>query len=70
MVNSWINLDLAVTEKEILNQIPLLKNKKNLKAWYYYKSLNKVSNNKNDIVVDMVGECFLKDLNYYEKNKK
>ena len=29
MVNSWINLDLAVTEKEILNQIPLLKNKKN-----------------------------------------
>mgnify|MGYP005643845311 CR=1 FL=1 len=72
MVNSWINLDLAVTEKEILNQIPLLKNKKNLKAWYYYKSLNKLSNNKNDIVVDMVGECFLKDLSSYEKirNKK
>ena len=72
IVNSWINLDLGVTENQKLNQIPLLKNKKNYKPFYYYKFLNKSVNNKNDIVVDMVGECFLNDLKSYEKikNKK
>ncbi len=72
MVNSWINLDLGVTEKATLNQIPLIEGKNNTKAWYYYNYLNKSKTNKNDVVVDMVGECFLKDLKSYEKikNKK
>jgi hypothetical protein len=69
IVNSWINLELGVTERQILNQIPILRNKKNLKAFYYYKFLNKPMSNKNDIAVDMVGECFLNDLKSYEKNK-
>ena len=69
IVNSWINLELGVAERQILNQIPLLRNKKNLKAFYYYKFLNKPMSNKNDIAVDMVGECFLNDLKSYEKNK-
>ena len=69
IVNSWINSDLGVTEKSVLNRIPLIENKKNLKAWYYYNFLNNSKNNKNEIIVDMVGECFLKDLKAYEKIK-
>jgi hypothetical protein len=72
IVYSWLNLDLGVAEKKILNQIPLIKNTKNLKPFYYYKFLKKAKKNKNDVVVDMVGECFLNDLKFYEKikNKK
>ncbi len=72
IVNSWINLDLGLVEKQILNQIPLLKSKKNLKPFYYYNFLNTLKSNKYDVVVDMVGECFLSDINAYEKisNKK
>ena len=69
IVNSWINLDLGITEKQKLNQIPLIENKKNLKPFYYYNFLNHSKANKNDIVIDMVGECFLKDLKSYEKIK-
>jgi hypothetical protein len=72
IVYSWLNLDLGVAEKKILNQIPLIKNTKNLKPFYYYKFLKNAKKNKNDVVVDMVGECFLNDLKFYEKikNKK
>ncbi len=72
IVNSWINSDLGATEKSILNQIPLIENKKKIKAWYYYNNLNSSTKNKNEIIIDMVAECFLKDLNAYEKikNKK
>lgn len=69
MVNSWINLDLGITEKSILNQIPLIENKNNLKAWYYYNFINQSREDKNDVIVDMVGECFLKDVKSYEKIK-
>ncbi len=69
MVNSWINLDLGLAEKQILNQIPLVKSKKNLKPFYYYKFINDLKSNKYDVVVDMVGECFLNDLKSYEKIK-
>ena len=72
MVNSWINLDLGVAEKSILNQIPLVKSKKNFKPWYYHNYINQPKSNKNHIIIDMVGECFLNDLKSYEKiiNKK
>lgn len=70
MVNSWINLDLGLVEKQKLNQIPLIKSKKNLKPFYYYDFINNLKENKNDVIIDMVGECFLKDIKSYEKIKR
>lgn len=70
MVNSWINLDLGLAEKQKLNQIPLIKSKKNRKPFYYYKFINNPKGNKNDDIIDMVGECFLKDIKSYEKIKR
>ena len=72
VVNSWVNADFGITEKKILNQIPLIVHKKKIKAFYNYNFINHTKKNKNDVIVDMVGEAFLKDLTSYEKikNKK
>ncbi len=72
IVNSWINLSLGDAEKQGLCQIPLLQNKKNIKPFYYFRNMNVKNKNKNDIVIDMVAECFVNDLKSFEKikNKK
>ena len=72
VVNSWVNADFGITEKKILNQIPLIVHKKKIKNFYNYNFINHTKKNKNDVIVDMVGEAFLKDLTSYEKikNKK
>tara|TARA_B100000242_G_scaffold93974_1_gene64081 strand:+ start:11750 stop:12715 length:966 start_codon:yes stop_codon:yes gene_type:complete len=70
IVNSWVNADLGQAEKQLLCQIPLIKEKKKLKPFYLYKNLKNKKLNKNEIIIEMVCTCVEEELRNYEKIKK
>lgn len=73
IVNSWINSDLGLAEKQILCQIPLIYRNNRVKPFYLYKNFKKKSlKNKTEVIIDMVDECVRGEIKTYKriKNKK
>jgi len=73
IVNSWINSDLGLAEKQILCQIPLIYKNHKVKPFYLYKNFKKNNlKNKTEVIIDMVDECVRGEIKAYKriKNKK
>jgi hypothetical protein len=70
IVNSWINSDLGLVEKQILCQIPLLLKNKVVKPIYFYNNFTKNNlKNKTEVIIDMVDECVRKEVSTYNRIK-
>jgi len=70
IVNSWINSDLGLVEKQILCQIPLVLKNKVVKPFYFYNNFTKKNlKNKTEVIIDMVDECVRKEINTYNRIK-
>jgi len=73
IVNSWINSNLGIAEKQILCQIPLIYKNNKIKPFYLYNNFKKNNlKNNTELIVDMVDECVRKEITTYKtiKNKK
>jgi hypothetical protein len=70
IVNSWINLDLGIIEKNKLCQIPIIESNNRSKIFYNFRNLKK-NYNKYEIAVKMVNECYTNEVNSFNsiKNK-
>ena len=70
IVNSWINSDLGLVEKQILCQIPLISKNNRVKPFYLYNNFTKNNlKNKTEIIIDMVDECVRKEISTYNRIK-
>lgn len=70
IVNSWINSDLGLVEKQILCQIPLISKNNRVKPFYLYNNFTKNNlKNKTEVIIDMVEECVKKEISTYNKIK-
>jgi len=73
IVNSWINSDLGLVERQILCQIPLISINNKVKPFYLYNNFSKKNlKNKTEIIIDMVDECVRQEIRAFKliKNKK
>lgn len=73
IVNSWINSDLGLVERQILCQIPLISINNRIKPFYFYNNFSKKNlKNKTEIIIDMVDECVRQEIKNFKiiKNKK
>jgi hypothetical protein len=70
IVNSWINSDYGLAEKQILCQIPLISKNNKVKPFYLYNNF-RANNliNKTEVIIDMVDECVRKEISIYKRIK-
>ena len=70
IVNSWINSDLGLAEKQILCQIPLISKNNKVKPFYFYNNFRKNNlKNKTEVIIDMVDECVRMEISAYRRIK-
>jgi len=70
IVNSWINSDLGLAERQILCQIPLISKNNRVKPFYLYNNFRKNNlKNKTEVIIDMVDECVRREISAYRRIK-
>ncbi len=68
IVNSWINSDLGLAEKQTLCQIPLISKSNVIKPFYLHNNFKKNNlKNKTEIIIDMVDECVRKEISAFKR---